>query len=121
MRWLADENIPGAAVAFLRRHGEDVVAIAQIAPGIADEAVLERARADQRILLSFDRDHGDLIFNGGHAAPPAVVYFRLYPADSNALDRILGGLMALGENALIGKFTVVTAEGMRQRALPAPT
>lgn len=47
MRWLADENIPGAAVAFLRRHGEDVVAIAHVAPGIADEAVLERARADQ--------------------------------------------------------------------------
>ena len=118
MKWLADENIPGAAVAFLRRHGEDVMAIAQIAPGIPDEEVLERARTDRRILLSFDRDHGDLIFHHGIAAPPAVVYFRLSPSDPQAVERIFGGLLALGESALIGKFSVVTADGMRQRALP---
>jgi predicted nuclease of predicted toxin-antitoxin system len=121
MRWLADENIPGAAVAFLRRHGEDVLAIAEIAPGVPDEEVLERARVDRRILLSFDRDHRDLIFHHGIAAPPAVVYFRLTPPDPNTVARILAGLMLLGEDALPGKFTVITADGMRQRALLAKT
>jgi len=119
MKWLADENIPGAAVAFLRRRGEDVMAIAEIAPGISDEEVLERARTDRRILLSFDRDHGELIFHHGIAPPPAVVYFRLSPAGPDAVEHILAGLIALGENALAGKFAVITADGMRQRVLPA--
>ena len=118
MKWLADENIPGVAVAFLRRHGEDVMAIAEMAPGIPDEEVLERARVDRRILLSFDRDHGDLIFHHGIVPPVGVVYFRLSPPDPQSVERILAGLIALGEDALVGKFTVITADGMRQRALP---
>lgn len=57
MQWLADENIPGRAVAFLRHRGEDVMAIAEVSPGIPDEQVVARSRTEQRILLSFDRDH----------------------------------------------------------------
>ena len=119
MEWLADENIPGHAVAFLRHRSEDVVAISEVSPGIRDEDVVARARKEQRILLSFDRDHGDLIFNRGVMPPPAVVYFRLDPPDPQTIENILAGLIVLGSVALIGKFTVVTADGMRQRALPA--
>ncbi len=120
MLWLADENIPGRAVAFLRRRGEDVVAISEVSPGISDEKVVARARTEQRILLSLDRDHGDFIFNHRVAPPPAVVYFRLSPPDPQAIENLLAGLIALGGKALTGKFTVITAEGMRQRALPPP-
>lgn len=68
MRWLADENIPRSAIAFLRSRGEDTAAIAELSPGIPDEAVIQVARMQGRILVSFDRDHGDLIF--GHAVAP---------------------------------------------------
>ena len=77
MLWLADENIPGRAVAVVRQRGEDVVAIAEIAPGIRDEEVVARARGERRILLSFYRDHGDLNFNRGVAPPPCD---RVFPA-----------------------------------------
>lgn len=119
MRWLADENIPGHAIAFMRHRGEDVVAISEVAPGIRDEDVVARAREERRMLLSFDRDHGDLIFNRGVAPPPVIVYFRLDPPDPQTIENILAGLIALGSVALAGKFIVISANGMRQRALPA--
>ncbi|WP_297478062.1 DUF5615 family PIN-like protein [Ferrovum sp.] len=116
MKWLADENIPKGA--FLRQHGEDVVAIAESNPGICDEQVIGFARDQQRILLSFDRDHGDLIFGRAFAPPRAVVYLRLYPPNTETLEQILAGLMALGEKILDGQFTVISEDNMRQRALP---
>jgi len=117
MLWLADENIPGHAVAFLRRCGEDVAAIAETDPGIPDRRVIELAREQRRILLSFDRDHGDLVFNHRVLPPRAIVYLRLYPPDPEALERILSDLIALGDKAIDGRFTVVSSGGMRQRPL----
>jgi len=117
MMWLADENIPGHAIAFLRQRGEDVAAIAEIGPGIPDHEVLDLAREQKRILLSFDRDHGDLVFNRGARPPRAIVYFRLYPPDAEVLEKILSGLIALGVKTLDGQFTVISSDGMRQRPL----
>ena len=64
---------------FLRQRGEDVTAVAEIGPGISDQEVLDLACDQRRILLSFDRDHGDLVFNRGAKPPRAIVFFRLYP------------------------------------------
>ena len=55
---LADENVPAKAIEILRARGIDVVAIRELSPGIADEAVLDLAVAEVRILVSFDRDYG---------------------------------------------------------------
>lgn len=117
--WLADENIPSHAIAFLRQRGEDVVAISETTPGVTDRQVLALAREQGRVMLSFDRDHGDLVFNRGALPPRAIVYLRLYPPDPEELEKILAGLIALGETALDGQFTVISSEGMRQRPLPS--
>ena len=122
MRWLADENIPRSAIAFLRSRGEDTAAIAELSPGIPDEAVIQVARTQGRILVSlvsFDRDHGDLIFGHAVAPPCAVVYLRLEPPNPEILQALLASLIAMGEDSLNGHFTVVTETGIRQRPLPA--
>ena len=118
MRWLADENISRTVIVFLRQRGDDVLSITEHSRGIPDEAVIQLAREQGRILLSFDRDHGDLIFNRAVPAPPAVVFLRVIPADPDRLQKLLAGLIALGESALDGQFTVVSDSGIRQRPLP---
>jgi len=120
MKWLADENIPNSAVALLRQRGQEVFSVASLAPGAPDEQVMQIAVDRHCILLSFDRDHGDLIFGQGVAPPPAVVYLRLYPPSPEALEKILASLIELGDSVLSGQFTVVTLDGIRQRALLAP-
>lgn len=121
MEWLADENIPVHAIAFLRAQGEDVASVGEVAPAIPDQDVIALAREQERVLLSFDRDHGDLIFNRGVASPPAVIYLRLYPPNPAALERILAGLIVMGAQSLAGMFTVITSDGIRQRRLPGST
>lgn len=118
MRWLADENIPRSTIAYLRDRGEDVVAVAELSPNVTDEAVIRLAREANRILLSFDRDHGELIFGHGVLPPRAVIYLRLDTPDLQALQDLLAGLIMLGEEALAGLFTTVNKTGIRQRAFP---
>jgi predicted nuclease of predicted toxin-antitoxin system len=62
MRFLANENFPLDAVEALRHQGHDVVWIRTESPGISDPEVLSRAQTEDRILLTFDKDFGELAF-----------------------------------------------------------
>ena len=62
MRFLADENFPLPSVELLSGNGHDVVAVARQSPGASDEEILGRAAREGRILLTFDRDFGSLIY-----------------------------------------------------------
>ncbi len=50
---------------FLRHDGHDVAWVRTDAPGSTDQQVLARAVAEDRILLTFDKDFGDLAFRAG--------------------------------------------------------
>jgi len=60
MRFLANENLPAAAVTALRSAGHDVVWVRIVPPGTGDLDVLARAAREERILLTFDKDFGEL-------------------------------------------------------------
>ena len=60
MRFLANENFPGTAVAALIAAGHDVVWVRNAAPGMSDPDVLAWAIRDERTLLTFDKDFGEL-------------------------------------------------------------
>lgn len=60
MRFLANENFPGAAVAALEAAGNDVVWVRTAAPGSSDPEVLAWAAREQRVLITFDKDFGEL-------------------------------------------------------------
>ena len=79
MRLLANENFPSVAITALRSHGHDVVWIREDSPGIDDRAVLSRATAEGRILITFDKDFGELVFRLGLNAPSGVILFRISP------------------------------------------
>lgn len=110
MRWLADENIPGYAIAYLRGRGEDVLSIAETTPAVSDIEVLALARREQRLLISFDRDHGDLVFNRGFAPPRGIVFLRfspptpevvstVFPAHAGMNQSCAGRVLLHGDNA----------------------
>lgn len=62
MKFLANENFPLDSVIYLREQGFDVSAIGEDNPSITDPQVLEIAQREQRTILTFDRDYGELIF-----------------------------------------------------------
>src|ERR1700720_1842954 len=60
MRFLADENVPFGVVEELIAVGHDAEWVGKLAPGVPDGEVLRHAAMDGRILLTFDKDYGDL-------------------------------------------------------------
>lgn len=125
MDFLANENFPMPSVNLLRDADHNVAAIASEEPGSPDEHILERAVAEGRGILTFDRDYGRLIFDLGLAPPPGVAYFRFVPASlTEPAERLLGLLeqpdlsIEQPDLSIVGAFTVVERDRIRQRSLP---
>ena len=85
MRFLADENIPGETMARLRQIGHDVMSVRADMPGISDAEILSWAKREQRILLTFDKDFGELAWAAGLPRESGVILLRLpMPAAATA-------------------------------------
>jgi predicted nuclease of predicted toxin-antitoxin system len=77
MNLLADEGVERQVVERLRRDGYAVMYIAEMEPGVADDLVLERANSAAAILLTADKDFGELVFREGRLSSGGVVLIRL--------------------------------------------
>jgi len=115
---LVDENIPKPSVAYLRDKGFDVLSVAESLAGITDEGILIQAEAQQRWILTFDHDFVELIFNQRYPSPPAVILLRM-----NSYRHLEPGILvdqAISEDVnLSGYFTVLEADKLRKRRMPA--
>lgn len=88
--------------------------------GSTDEQVLAWARRDQRILLTFDKDFGEMVFDQGSRASIGILLFRL-PLKSPG---VLIGWVVTALNSRLdweGHFTVIQPGRIRMRRLPART
>lgn len=117
MRFLADENFPIASVRNLRSAGYDVVAITEDSPGIDDTTILAQAVAEERIILTFDSDYGNLIFRDKLPAAP-IIYLRYEPLTPDEPAAHILRLLGIEGLALPLRFTVVDRRRLRQRPLP---
>jgi predicted nuclease of predicted toxin-antitoxin system len=77
MRFLANENFPGTAVTALRAAGHDVVWVRTLAAGSSDREVLAWAAREIRILVTFDKDFGELAKATVLPAGCGVILMRL--------------------------------------------
>ena len=105
------------SVRFLREAGHSVVSIIQEAPGSKDEDILKRAHTEKLIIMTFDRDYGELIYRHQALPPAGVVYFRFAPATPSEPAEILLNIMDKANLSVIGKFTIVEKGRVRQRSL----
>ena len=117
MDFLANENFPLLSVRLLREAGHRIVSITQEAPGVKDEDILKRAHTERLIILTFDRDYGELIYRHQALPPAGVVYFRFAPATPSEPAEILLNIMDKADLSVIGKFTIVEKNRIRQRSL----
>ncbi|MGI8896352.1 MAG: DUF5615 family PIN-like protein [Casimicrobiaceae bacterium] len=82
---LVNENFPTPSLLRLRQAGYDAASVSESAPGSTDVEVLDRAVRENRWLVTFDRDYGELVFARRLPASPAVILLRVVsyrPTDS---------------------------------------
>lgn len=116
MRILADENIPRAAVVRLRADGHDVLWVRESCPGISDAAVVEVAATEQRVIVTFDKDFGDLAISGGGPRPAGVVLYRVSMQPPSALAATISATLASRDDWR-GHIAVIDDTRIRMRPL----
>jgi predicted nuclease of predicted toxin-antitoxin system len=118
MRFLLDESVEYRLAAFLKAEGHDVTAIAHEYPqALEDREVLAIAQREERILITNDRDFGDLIVREG-LPHRGVIYFRLPVATLQLKVERLEYLLREHRQEL-DQFLVVTAEHVGVHPAPA--
>lgn len=73
MRWLVDECVDAGVAALLHGSGYDVVYMSDVEPRAADTEVMNRAHHENRLLLTEDKDFGDLVFRQARPVPGIVL------------------------------------------------
>jgi len=118
MRWLADECVAAPLVAYLRATGHDVLYVAEAVAGLSDAEVIALALSEQRLLLTEDKDFGDLVFRRERSVP-GIVLMRVAIASLRAVR--LAAAIAQYRDELFGRYTVIEEGRFRSRRLWSTT
>lgn len=116
MRWLADECVAAPLVASLRAQGHDVLYIAETGPGLSDTDVIALALGEKRLLLTEDKDFGDLVFRRERTVP-GVVLMRIGSEISVLKTARLAAAVERYGEGLLGRYTVIEEGRFRSRPL----
>ena len=120
MLLLANENCPRGLVEALREDGHNVLWARETLPGTVDEGVLARARREGRILVTFDKDFGELAFRSRLPADSGVVLLRIPPlSEEYVVSKVKEALRTRGD--WVGHFSVIEPHRIRMIKLPEVT
>jgi predicted nuclease of predicted toxin-antitoxin system len=118
MQLLANESVPRLTVDALRAAGHDLIWARTDMAGSSDEDVLARAQAENRILVTNDKDFGDLAFQAGLPATCGIILIRLHKLTPDAVAartvQIVGS-----RSDWAGHLAVIDELRVRLRPLPA--
>lgn len=118
MKFLADECTDVQLVELLRAHGFDVLYVMETMRGAKDDVSLSRAYAEERILLTEDKDFGELVFR---LRKPAIgiILLRFNPDEETQKIIRLQQLLQNSTVSLVGAFIVGESDKIRTRPLMA--
>jgi predicted nuclease of predicted toxin-antitoxin system len=116
MNFLADEDVEKPVVEMLRHEGHDVLYMCEITTRTIDEKLLEQANSESRILLTNDKDYGELVYlqrkvSGG------IILMRFVSEKSSVKVQFMKSLVQTHSHLLGGYFTVVREGKVRRRPL----
>ncbi len=117
MNLVADESIGKSIVAELRRNGHNVLYIAKFAPSIDDETVLYQANQNRALLLTEDKDFGELVYRQGQVHM-GIVLIRLAGLSPQAKAKSISTVFADHGHELLQAFSVISPGRVRIRQLP---
>ncbi len=116
---VADESVDLPIVNGLRARGIEVLYVAEMDPGIDDEAVLDEANRHQGMLLTQDKDFGELVFRLGRVSA-GVVLIRLAGLTPAAKAEIVVSAVEEHAQAFRDNFSVISPGSLRIRAQILP-
>ena len=115
MNFLADEGVDRQVVERLRQRGHEDLYIAEMEPGISDEEVLKRANAKDAILITADKDFGEMVFHQNLLTVGGVILLRLSGLSPERKAEIVGKAVEKRSSELPIAFSVISPGRIRIR------
>lgn len=115
MNLVADESVDKPIVDRLRQDGHKVLYVAELEPGLDDDAVLRQANRNDTLLITADKDFGDLIFRVGEISA-GVVLIRLAGISAEAKAGTVSSVIGDRGRELHSAFSVISPGIVRIRA-----
>jgi predicted nuclease of predicted toxin-antitoxin system len=112
MRFLVDECTGPSVADWLRSQGHEVVSVFEELKGISDDKIIETSLAQNRILITNDKDFGKKVFRDG-ALHRGVILLRLEDETASSKISVLSKLYRTYSDRLTDCFIVVTEKQVR--------
>ncbi len=117
MRFLADENVSHRVIARLRADGFEVISIDETRSGASDKVVLETANVEGCILITEDRDFGELVIRQ-RLSVRGVILLELDRLSNAAEADAVAAFVSARADTISGNFVVIEPGRIRLRPLP---
>lgn len=114
MRLVADESVDLPVVQRLRSDGHHVISISEVGPGLSDDDVLDIAKREDALLVTADKDFGELVYRQ-RMASSGVLLIRLAGVSSTRKAALASALLVDHAAELKGTFTVLSPGAVRIR------
>lgn len=114
MKFLADENVDKPIVERLRKDGHIVLYVLEMKPSISDDEVIQRANQEAALLLTADKDFGELVFRQGRIVC-GVVLIRLAGLSPQRKAKVIAAAVQEHADELARNFAVITPGAVRIR------
>jgi len=113
---IADESVNKNLINALRKAGYSVMSIAEEYGGISDESITELSLSPPNIIISEDKDFGELVYHH-KVSVIGVILLRYNPSEFEAIKNHLLAFIFKYKSNLRGKFVVITINKTRIRTL----
>lgn len=111
IKLLADENIPNRTVEALKQRDVDIISVIDSSPGLSDRAVIDLANDEDRVIVTFDKDFGELIFRE-RLEVTGLILLRIAPISPERIAERIGHILAQNLS-LSNKIVVVREDRIR--------
>jgi predicted nuclease of predicted toxin-antitoxin system len=114
LKFFIDESVDAPVAERLRQDGHDLICIWELEPGLSDNDVLGRAEEDEAVLVTADKDFGELVFRMGRLHT-GVILIRLAGLSLDRKCDVVSEAIINHGDEIPGSFTVITPALIRIR------
>jgi predicted nuclease of predicted toxin-antitoxin system len=111
--FLADENIPLLVIKELRKVGFNIISAAENYRGSSDKEILDISSKNRWIIITFDKDFGDLIYKQNLNKPLGIILLRIAPKSAEYVMQLLKWLLSQPDINFEGNFVVMNSDKVR--------
>ena len=119
MKFLVDMPLSPNLARWLQTQGHDAVHASAIRLHRADDsAIIARANAERRTVITADLDYPRLLATAGATGPSLILFRGGDWADAEVLARLAAVFAMVSESDIEGSVLVIERDRVRRRRLP---